>query len=84
MVAYLYRRHYRPVGRALRACHPRDLLDQIIALCRYRGIEPAVTRELLDAACASYFVDGCGTASSSSVTHDGSRSRSDLRPMEVH
>jgi len=84
MVAYLYRRHYRPVGRALRACHPRDLLDQIIALCRYRGIEPAVTRELLDAACASYFVDGCGTASSSSVTHDGSRHRSDLRAMEVH
>jgi len=84
MVAYLYRRHYRPVGRALRACHPRDLLDQIIALCRYRGIEPAVTRELLDAACASYFVDGCGTAPSSSVTHDGSRHRSDLRAMEVH
>ena len=57
MVAYLYRRHYLPTGRALRACHPRDLLDQIVALCRYRGIEPAVTRELLDAACASYFVD---------------------------
>jgi hypothetical protein len=57
MVAYLYRRHYLPPGRALRACHPRDLLDQIIALCRYRGIEPAVTRELLDAACTSYFVD---------------------------
>jgi len=57
MVAYLYRRHYLPRGRSLRACHPRDLLDQIIALCRYRGIEPAVTRELLDAACASCFVD---------------------------
>ena len=26
------------------------------ALCRYRGIEPVITRELLDAACASYFV----------------------------
>jgi hypothetical protein len=57
MVAYLYRRHYRPLGRSLRACHPRDILDQVIALCRYRGIEPTVTRELLDAACASYFVD---------------------------
>jgi hypothetical protein len=56
MVAYLHRRHYRPLGRALRACHPRDLLDQITALCRYRGIEPTITRELLDAACASYFV----------------------------
>jgi hypothetical protein len=56
MVAYLQRRHYTPLNRPLRACHPRDLLDQVIALCRYRGIEPAITRELLDAACASYFI----------------------------
>jgi SpoVK/Ycf46/Vps4 family AAA+-type ATPase len=58
MVAYLQRRHYGPSGRPLRSCHPRDLLDQVTALCRYRGIEPAITRELLDAACAAYFVDG--------------------------
>ncbi len=57
MVAYLQRRHYRPAGRPLRACHPRDLLDQVTALCRYRGIEPVITRELLDAACKAYFVD---------------------------
>ncbi len=56
MVAYLHRRHYRPDNRPLRACHPRDLLDQVTALCRYRGIEPAVTRELLDKACEAYFV----------------------------
>ena len=57
MVAYLLRRHYGPTGRPMRSCHPRDLLDQITALCRYRGIEPIITRELLDAACASYFVN---------------------------
>ena len=57
MVAYLQRRHYGPHGRPLRACHPRDLLDQVTALCRYRGIEPVITRELLDAACEAYFVD---------------------------
>src|SRR5262249_34221699 len=57
MVAYLQRRHYTPVGRPMRACHPRDLLDQVTALCRYRGIEPMISRELLDAACAAYFVD---------------------------
>ena len=56
MVSYLQRRHYKPLGRALRACHPRDLLDQVMALCRYRGVEPTINRELLDAACASYFV----------------------------
>ena len=58
MVAYLQRRHYGPAGRPLRACHPRDILDQVTALCRYRGVEPSISRELLDAACASYFVDG--------------------------
>ena len=57
LVAYLQRRHYGPARRPLRACHPRDLLDQVTALCWYRGIEPAITRELLDRACASYFVD---------------------------
>jgi hypothetical protein len=56
MVAYLQRRHYAPLNRPLRACHPRDLLDQVVALCRYRGIEPAITRDLLDAACGSYFI----------------------------
>jgi hypothetical protein len=57
MVAYLVRRHYMPINRPLRACQPRDLIDQVIALCRYRGQEPAITRELLDAACRAYFVD---------------------------
>ena len=68
MVAYLQRRHYVPQGRPLRACHPRDLLDQVTALCRYRGIEPAITRELLDAACASYFVDGLKPAAPGTVS----------------
>jgi hypothetical protein len=62
MVAYLLRRHYGPEGRQLRSCHPRDLLDQITALCRYRGIEPVITRDLIDAACASYFVDTSKTS----------------------
>jgi hypothetical protein len=79
MVAYLYRRHYRPLGRPLRACHPRDLLDQIVAICRYRGIEPVVTRELLDAACASYFVDGFEMTPSRR-----DRSAMPSRRMEVH
>jgi len=82
MVAYLHRRHYQPFGRAMRACHPRDLLDQVTALCRYRGIEPVITRDLLDAACASYFIDSMGTAEAASIpqprrTPSGSR-------VEVH
>jgi hypothetical protein len=57
LVAYLHRRHYRPAGRPMRSCHPRDLLDQVTALCRYRRMQPTITRELLDCVCASYFLD---------------------------
>ncbi len=57
IVQYLQRRHYEPTGRPFRACHPRDLIEQVLALCRYRGTAPAITRELLDRACQTYFVD---------------------------
>jgi hypothetical protein len=56
IVSYLHRRHYVPAGRPLRACHPRDLLDQVTALCRYRGLEPMLSRETIDAACEAYFL----------------------------
>jgi hypothetical protein len=57
MAAYLHRQHYLPHNRPLRACQPRDLLDQVTALCRYLGQEPTLNRENLDAACAAYFLD---------------------------
>ena len=62
MVAYLERRHYGPMRRPMRACHPRDLLEHVTAMCRYRGIDAVITRELLDAACSAYFVDDDGAA----------------------
>jgi len=57
MVAYLYRRHYLPLQRPLRSCQPRDLLEHVIALCRYRGVNPVVSQELLDSACEAYFIE---------------------------
>jgi hypothetical protein len=80
MVAYLMRRHYRPHHRPIRACHPRDLIDQVTALCRYRGTEPALTRELLDAACDAYFIDGAPAAS----MPDLGRTTGTRRRLEVH
>jgi hypothetical protein len=68
---YLHRVHYVPHGRPFRACHPRDLLDQVTALCRYRGVEPTLTPELLDAACATYFVDEEGAGPTASATPAG-------------
>jgi len=57
MLAYLHARHYTPVSRPLRACQPRDLIEQVVALCRYRGVKPVLTAETLDAACTAYFID---------------------------
>jgi hypothetical protein len=57
VVEYLVRRYYEPRGIEMRACQPRDLVEQVVDLCRYDGREPAISRELLDKACASYFLD---------------------------
>lgn len=53
---YLIQEHYMKPRRDLRACHPRDLCDQILDEAKYRGITPAMTKELIDRACEAYFV----------------------------
>jgi hypothetical protein len=57
LVDDLLQRYYRPRKIALRGCHPRDLLDQALAQASYLGEERRLTIDLLEAACASYFVD---------------------------
>jgi hypothetical protein len=57
MVEYLNRKYYQPRKLQMRACHPRDLVEQVVNICRYQGRELAITRELLDQACASYFLE---------------------------
>lgn len=54
---YLMREYYLKIKRELRAVHPRDIVDQIIDIAHYQGAEPALTRELIDQACTSYFVE---------------------------
>jgi len=39
-----------------RSVHPRDLIEQLIDIARFQGLEPALTPELIDLACNSYFV----------------------------
>lgn len=57
MVEYLERKYYAPRGLQMRACHPRDLISHVVDICRYTGREPLISRELLDAACGSYFIE---------------------------
>jgi len=52
---YLIQKHYIAADRPLRACHPRDLLDQIHDIATYMGTRPVLSKQMIDAACASYF-----------------------------
>ena len=56
-VEHLLQSYYAPRKIALRGCQPRDLLDQVLSLAEYLGEPPRVTPDLLDSACAGYFVD---------------------------
>jgi hypothetical protein len=57
VVQYLLEEHYDPYERPMDACHPRDLVEQIIDISRYLDIPPELTRENFDKACKTYFVD---------------------------
>jgi predicted ATPase with chaperone activity len=56
-VDFVYRDYYGTRGIAPRACHPRDLVDHLCDVARYLEVEARLTPELLERACASYFLD---------------------------
>jgi predicted ATPase with chaperone activity len=56
-LAYLIQEHYIKAQRSPRACHPRDLLDQIIDIANYLNVPPTLSKELVDRAADSYFVE---------------------------
>ena len=56
-LAYLLQEWYIKRGRKLRASHPRDLCDQIQDMARYLAVEPSMSRDLIDRAAESYFVE---------------------------
>jgi predicted ATPase with chaperone activity len=55
--AHLLHEYYHSAGRPLRACHPRDLLDQLIDFANYREEPAAMTIDLVDRAARSYFAE---------------------------
>jgi predicted ATPase with chaperone activity len=54
---YLLENEYPRRNVEMRACHPRDLIDQLIDIARFTRTQPTMSRELLAAACKSYFVE---------------------------
>lgn len=52
---YLLQKYYRDKKLPLRACHPRDLLKQMITYATFRGEPLVMTTALVDRAARSYF-----------------------------
>ncbi len=56
-LAYLLQEWYIKPERKIRASHARDLCDQILDISKYLSIEPIMSKELIDKAAQSYFVE---------------------------
>jgi hypothetical protein len=56
-VDYLIEKWYRPSHREFRMCHPRDILDQMISLAKYNMERVNFSPDLIDGACATYFIN---------------------------
>ena len=55
IIDYLIKNHYEAKGRAMRRCHPRDLLGQIRNFCAYKDIPMEIRAEYFDRVVNSYF-----------------------------
>jgi hypothetical protein len=55
-IEYLLTKWYRPMNRPLRMCQPRDILDQMMSIAKYNMERVNFSPDLIDAACATYFV----------------------------
>ncbi len=53
---HLVEHWYDPYQRELRGCHPRDLVEAIIDFCRYERRPPALSVDILDEVCTTYFL----------------------------
>jgi len=56
-LAYLIQEHYLKPDRLGRACHPRDLVDQLVDIARYLNVPSTLSKDLIDHACKAYFVE---------------------------
>jgi predicted ATPase with chaperone activity len=53
----LLARHYRPCGRPLRRCHPRDLLLQVHHYCAYNELPMTMAPDHLDRVVGDFFTE---------------------------
>ncbi len=53
---HLVMEHYIKPKRKPRAVHPRDIIDELTDIARFRNVPPVMSKELLDLACSTYFI----------------------------
>jgi predicted ATPase with chaperone activity len=70
--------HFEQAGRAMRRCHPRDLLQQIRNFCAYNELPIEIRPEYFDRAVASYFANTRGRAQSA-IAHETTAAPSSSR-----
>jgi predicted ATPase with chaperone activity len=56
VVTYILHSYYRQFDMELRSCHPRDIVNLICDVARFRRLKPSLAKELVDQACQSFFV----------------------------
>jgi hypothetical protein len=55
--SHLVREWYAGTQREFKNCHPRDILDQLTDMAKYKHLEFVASPDLIDMAAAAYFVD---------------------------
>jgi len=52
---HLVREWYVEPKRRFKNCHPRDILNQLMDIAKYKQLEPVATPDMIDRACSTYF-----------------------------
>ncbi len=55
---YIVMEYYIHPKREPRAVHPRDILDELVDIARFEGVQPTLSKKLIDQACQAYFLKG--------------------------
>jgi hypothetical protein len=56
IIRNMMHRYYVGTSRPLSACHPRDLMENLVDRARFLGEDPQLTAETLEYVCQTYFV----------------------------
>ena len=55
---FIVNEFYVKPKRRPRCVHPRDIIEELVDIARFRGVRPALTEELMTLACQAYFLKG--------------------------